>query len=277
MPALDIVVGRQPIFDRDRSVFGYELLFRTLSGPSAAEAAGSLGDQMTADVIFTSVTIGLDRLVGNKMLFCNASRGVLTGVVPILLPPPQTVVEIVESVFPHQDVLAGCARLRDEGFTLALDDVTSVADVERFASLVSIVKVDLRDTEPSVVPLLVDHCRRLGIGLVAEKVETTEEFDHCVALGFDYFQGYLLARPAEVAGRALDPGRVAQLRLAAHLLDRECPISELEDIVRKDPALTLQLLQLAGMGAAGACGGRSSPYERHLSWSGGDGSRAGCR
>ena len=68
MPALDIVVGRQPIFDRDRSVFGYELLFRTLSGPSAAEAAGSLGDQMTADVIFTSVTIGLDRLVGNKML-----------------------------------------------------------------------------------------------------------------------------------------------------------------------------------------------------------------
>ena len=84
--------------------------------------------------------------------------------------------------------------------------MTSVADVERFASLVSIVKVDLRDTEPSVVPLLVDHCRRLGIGLVAEKVETTEEFDHCVALGFDYFQGYLLARPAEVAGRALIPG-----------------------------------------------------------------------
>ncbi|HUY23322.1 MAG TPA: EAL domain-containing protein [Acidimicrobiales bacterium] len=251
MPALDVVVGRQPIFDRDRSVFGYELLFRTLGGPTAAESAGSLGDQMTADVIFNSVSIGLDRLVGDKTLFCNASRGVLTGVVPILLPPRQTVVEIVETVVAHEEVLAGCARLRDEGFTLALDDVTSLADIERFADLVSIVKIDLRDTEPADLPHLVEHCRRLDVALVAEKVETTDEFNHCEALGFDYFQGYLLARPSEVAGRALDPGRVAQLRLAAHLLDRECPMAELEDIVRRDPAMTLQLLQLAGMGAAG--------------------------
>jgi len=251
LPALDIVVGRQPIFDRHRSVFGYELLFRTLDGPSAAEAAGILGDQMTAEVIFSSVSIGIDRLVGNKVLFCNASRGVLTGVVPILLPAARTVVEIVESVVPHHDVLAGCARLHDDGFTLALDDVTSVSDVERFSPFASIVKVDLRATESAGLPQLVEYCRRRGMALVAEKVETAEEFDHCVALGFDYFQGFLLARPAEVAGRALDPGRVAQLRLAAHLLDRECPMSQLEDIVRKDPALTLQLLQLAGVGAAG--------------------------
>jgi len=251
MSALDVVVGRQPIFDRDRSIYGYELLFRTASGPTAAEAAGSLGDQMTADVIFNSVSIGLDRLVGDKKLFCNASRGVLTGVVPVMLPPRQTVVEIVESVVAHEEVLAGCRRLRDEGFTLALDDVTGVADVERFADLVSMAKVDLRTAPEEGLHDLAEHCRRRNVTLIAQKVETTEEFDRCAAMGFDYFQGYLLARPSEVAGRALDPGRVAQLRLAAHLLDRECPMWELEDIVRRDPAMTLQLLQLAGMGAAG--------------------------
>lgn len=251
MSALDVVVGRQPIFDRARAVMGYELLFRTLNGPTAAEAAGSLGDQMTADVIFNSVTIGVDRLVGDKLLFCNASRGVLTGVVPVMLPPRQTVIEIAESVAAQEEVLSGCRRLRDEGFTLALDHVARVADIGRMAELVGMVKIDLQTAPPEELPALVEHCHTRGIALVAEKVETEEQLAHCAELGFDHFQGYLLARPSQVSGRALDPGRMAQLRLAAHLLDSECPIDELEDIVRRDPAMALQLLQLAGTGAAG--------------------------
>jgi len=249
--ATEVVVGRQPIFDSQGSVFGYELLFRTLSGPTAAEAAGSLGDQMTADVIFNSLNIGIDRLVGTKKVFCNASRGVLTGVVPILLPAQQTVIEIVQSLLPQEDMLAGCLRLHEEGFSLALDGISSAGDIERLAALVSFVKIDLRATDPESLQPLVEHCRSLGMIVVAQKVETNDEFNRCLDLGFDYFQGYLLARPTQVAGRALDPGRVAQLRLAAHLLDQECPISELEDIVRRDPVMTLQVLQLASIGGAG--------------------------
>ncbi len=248
MVAIDIMVGRQPIFDRDLSVFGYELLFRPVSAPTSAEAAGARGDYMTADVLFGSVSIGIDRLVGTKKLFCNASRGVLTGTVPVLLPPEQTVIEVLESVVPDAEVLAGCRRLCDEGFTLALDDVSWFADALPFIELASIVKIDLQATAPSDLEGLVDQCRRFDVTLVAEKVETTAEFRHCEALGFDYFQGYLLARPCQVPGRALDPGRLGRLRLAAHLLDSECPLSVLEDIVRRDPAMTLQLLQLAGIG-----------------------------
>jgi len=249
--ATEVVVGRQPIFDSHGSVFGYELLFRTLTGPTAAEAAGSLGDQMTADVIFNSLNIGIDRLVGTKKVFCNASRGVLTGVVPILLPAQQTVIEIVQSLLPQEDMLAGCLRLHEEGFSLALDGISGMGDFERLAALVSFVKIDLRATNPESLQSLVEHCRNLGTIVVAQKVETVEEFNRCVDLGFDYFQGYLLARPTQVAGRALDPGRVAQLRLAARLLDQECPISELEDIVRRDPVMTLQVLQLATIGGVG--------------------------
>lgn len=251
MVAIDVCVGRQSIFDRKRAVFGYELLFRALSGPTAAEAAGSLGDQMTADVMFNSVSIGIDRLVGNKKLFCNASRGVLTGVVPVLLPPDQTVVEVLESIVPPGEALPGCHRLRDEGFTLALDNVSGFANIESLIELASFVKIDVGKTAPSDLPYLVEQCRRYDVALVAEKVETEEDFGRCEALGFDYFQGYLLAQPCRIPGRALDPGRVAQLRIAAHLLDNECPISELEDIVRRDPVMTLQLLQLASTGAAG--------------------------
>lgn len=248
--ALNVMVGRQPIFDRNRAVFGYELLFRSLDGPSAAQGARTLGDQMTADVIFNSISIGIDRLVGAKKLFCNASRGVLTGGVPILLPPDQTVVEVLESVVPPEEVVPGCRRLRDEGFTLALDNVSVFARIERFIDLAAYVKIDLRATQPADLAHLVEQCRQFDVALIAEKVETDDDFSQCEALGFDYFQGYLLAQPSRIPGRALDPGRLAQLRVAARLLDSECPISELEAIVRSDPVMTLQLLQLASIGAA---------------------------
>ncbi|HXQ44541.1 MAG TPA: EAL domain-containing protein [Acidimicrobiales bacterium] len=255
MAVLDVLVGRQPIFDRDLSVIGYELLFRTVGAETAdgggtIDTAGSEGDRLTAEVLFSSVSIGIDHLVGNKKLFCNASRGVLTGAVPILLPPGRTVVEILESVVPDDEVLAGCRRLRDEGFTLALDDFTWCAGAEALLELASIVKIDLRITESADLPDLLARCRRFDVALLAEKVETTDELRRCEALGFDYFQGYLLSRPLVVPGRALDSGHLSRLRVAARLLDSECPVAELVEIVRSDPAMTHQILQLAGIGAA---------------------------
>ena len=250
MSTLDVVVGRQPILTRGLSIYGFELLFRSLNALTSAEAASASGDQMTAELLFNSVSIGIDRLVGDKKLFCNASRGVLTGVLPVLLPPGQAVLEIVESVAPEQDVLVGCQRLRAEGFELALDDITTYADAEPYLGLASYVKVDIQATDHAELPELVDRLSECNVFLVAEKIETDAELEMCESLGFDFVQGFLFARPSVVPGRALDPGRIAQLQLAAHLLDHECPMSELEAIFRRDPAITLQLLQLAGIGAS---------------------------
>jgi len=248
--ALDVVVGRQPIFDRNRSILGYELLFRTLADRGPGTVALS-GDEMTADVVFNSVSIGVERLVGNKKMFCNASQGVLTGSVPIPLPPEQTVIEIAESVVPPADVVAGCRRLHEQGFSLALDGVTWWSDVEYFDGPVSFVKVNIQAAELPDLRSLVEECHRRDIGVIGQGVDTVDEFEWCSDLGFDYLQGYLLAQPSPVPGRTLDPGRLAQVRLSVHLLDSECPMAEIEDIVRRDPAMTLQLLQLAGAGAAG--------------------------
>jgi EAL and modified HD-GYP domain-containing signal transduction protein len=255
MAVLDVLVGRQPIFDRDLSVIGYELLFRTVGAATAdrggtADTGGSEGDRLTAEVLFSSVSIGVDHLVGNKKLFCNASRGVLTGAVPILLPPQRTVVEVLESVVPDDEVLAGCRRLRDEGFTLALDDFSWFAGAEALLELAEIVKIDLRITGWAEIPDLLERCRRFDVALLAEKVETIDELRRCEESGFDYFQGYLLSRPLVVPGRALDSGHLSRLRMAARLLDSECPVAELVEFVRSDPAMTHQILQLAGIGAA---------------------------
>jgi len=250
MSALEVVVGRQPIFDRALSVIGYELLFRPLASIVNVDTAGPRGDEMTADVLLGSLNIGIERLVGIKLLFCNGSRGVLTGDVPIVLEPAQTVIEILETIRPEAEILEGCHRLHDQGFALALDDVTSFEEVVPFIDVVSIVKVDIRAIDPSGLPALVEQCQRVGTTLVAEKVETFEELERSTSLGFDYFQGFFLARPSHVPGRTLDSQRLAQLQLAVHLLDSECPVSELDAIVRSDPGMSLQLLRLAGLGAS---------------------------
>jgi len=250
MSALDIVVGRQPIFDHALSVMGYELLFRPV-GPLTVKGSKVDEDQMTTDVLFGSINIGIERLVGDKKLFCNASRGLLLGEIPIVLPAERTVIEVEERALKDEEAVAGCRRVRDEGYGIALDKISWSSDVDHLLELVSIVKIDLQVTSRSAIPELVDRCHQRNITLIAEKVATLDELMMCEKLGFDYFQGYLLALPRPIHGRALDIGHLARLQMSARLVDSECSMADLEEIVRTDPAMVHQLLHLAGMGAAG--------------------------
>ncbi|HUY30753.1 MAG TPA: EAL domain-containing protein [Acidimicrobiales bacterium] len=246
--AFDVVVGRQPIFDRDRVVVGYELLFRHLDGET--DRAGAEHGLMTAEVVFGTVSLGVDRLVGDKLAFVNADRAVLTGAVPIVLPPGRTVVEVLETVRPDDEVLAGCRRLARRGFVLALDDFEWFPGCEPLLELASIVKLDVLAHGLDELPALLERCRGFGVDLLAEKVETPEQLDACRDLGFDYFQGYLLSRPKTVSGRAVAPDAAARLELVAKLAGGECDLAEIEAIVERVPAAAHQILGLAGIGAA---------------------------
>lgn len=253
-PSVDVVVGRQPIFDRSLEVFGYELLFRqvNLDGEvsSTSFSPEVEGPLMTPEVLFNSVSIGIDRLVSDKRVFLNADRALITGSVPLLLPPERVVVEVLETVLPEPEVIAGCRRLVARRFTLALDDFVWFAGAERLLELASIVKIDVLALDPEEVRSTIGRCREFDVRLVAEKVETPAQLERCVALGFDYFQGYLLARPDVVAGRPLDADAFSRLQLVARLLDEECEVEEIEAVIQREPLLSQQLLELAGLGAA---------------------------
>ena len=247
MAVLDIVVGRQPVFDRELTVVGYELLFRSVDGAAFSDALD--GDLMTTSVLFSSVGIGVNRLVGDKVIFCNADRGLLTGTVPVVLSPERTVFEVTESVALDDEVVAGCERLVHQGFMLALDHFSWTDGIERLLELASLVKLDLSLVPGDKLPALMERCQKFDVSLVAEKVETQAQLKHCQDLGFDYFQGYLLSRPRIVPGRTLDSSSVARLQLAAQLASSECSASQLEEIIRAEPAMAYQLLQMAGVGA----------------------------
>jgi EAL and modified HD-GYP domain-containing signal transduction protein len=242
---IDLVVARQAIFRRNGEIYGYELLFR----PVAADLPVIDGDLMTSTVLFSSMNIGIENLVGDKLIFCNADRGLLTGAIPIMLPPERTVIEILESVAPDEEVLQGCRQLVKAGYRMALDDFEWFPGAEKFLELASVVKLDLRLTKPDALPALIARCREYDIELVAEKVETAEEVELSMQLGFDYLQGYALARPRVVPGKALDTSHLTRVRLAASMLSDEFDLDELERIIRTEPGMTYQLLNLAAVGA----------------------------
>jgi c-di-GMP-related signal transduction protein len=251
MSSTQVVVGRQPVFDANLGVIGYELLFRPLPDATTAQSAVHDGDEMTTAVFHSALSIGLDRLVGDKLIFCNADRGLLTGEVPIPLPPERTVIEVLESVRFDDEIDAGCRALRAAGYRLALDDFVWFPGAEGLLAHASVVKIDVQKLSHDQVLALMDRCRDFDVQLLAEKVETPDELSTYRALGFDLFQGYALARPTTVTGASLDAPAVAVLRLAAAVMDERTDMAEIEEILRHDPALTLQLLEVAAIGTRG--------------------------
>jgi len=246
----ETLVGRQPIFDSDLSVSGYDLVFRALDA-SAPDRHGDDEGYLTPQGLLGSADDGIGALVGNKRAFCKATASIIAGESTIQAPPDSVVIEVGPRLIGDLADLAGCRRLVDDGYTLAIEDLQGFEGAEDLLELASFVKIDTEAVDRQRLPELVASSRHFNVDVIAQNVDTPASLGLCEALGFDHFQGYLLGRPHGVQGGPLIPGRLAGLRMAARLLDAECPITIIEDIIRGDPAMSHQLLQMAGTGAAG--------------------------
>jgi c-di-GMP-related signal transduction protein len=241
-----VVVGRQPIVDRDGAVFGFELLYRATD----SETPALDGDQMTARVVLSALTIGVNQLVGDKVIFCNVGRGEELGAIPVTLPPERTVIEVLESVRIDEASLAGCRDLVERGYRLALDDFVWTEGAEQLLELASIVKIDFRAGGRDEIRALAARCREYDVVLLAEKVETDDDVAWARDLGFELFQGYAIERPRLVSGQTVTASSVTRAQLAATVLGDDLDYAEIEAILRHEPGLVLQVLQMAAIGAA---------------------------
>lgn len=240
------MVGRQPVFDAQFEVRGYELLFRGSLVPEGG------GDAMTADVLLhAGLDIGLEKLVGSRLAFVNATRAFLVGQHDLPFPPHQTVVEVLEDVPRDEEVTAGCRRLVEAGYHLALDDYVCREDQDPLLPLVSIIKLDVLALSEEQLERSLKLCSEWDVQLLAEKVENVGQLRACQDLGFDLYQGYLLSRPEIVQGSSLSPSRLTCLHLVEKLCDPKTSAREIERLVQTDAGLSYRLLRAAGAGAAG--------------------------
>jgi EAL and modified HD-GYP domain-containing signal transduction protein len=238
----DIFVGRQPIYDRQLQVFAYELLFR--SGDD--NQAGFLdGDQATSQVILnTFMDIGIDPIVGSKLAFINMTRDFFLLDYTQIFPPDRVVMEILEHIEVDTEFIEAVRLLSSRGYTIALDDFVYRESLHDLLELADIIKVDVLALDRTELQEHVPFLRQYGAKLLAEKVETQDDFRFCKSLGFDYLQGYFLCKPEIIKGQRAPANRPLVLQLLAKLQNPEVDFKELEEIVRRDVGLSYKLLRV---------------------------------
>ena len=232
-------VARQPIFDRDERVFGYELLFR--NGLENC-FSGNL-DEASRATLDSSLLMGLDVLCDGRRAFVNCTRDTLIKGLVTLLPSASTVVEILESVPADPDVVAACQSLKAQGYMLALDDYISEDAREPLAQLADIIKVEMQLTTEDQRSDLVKQFGSCQCLMLAEKIETHAEFVRARDQGFIYFQGYFFRRPEMLSTHDMPAHRLNYLRMLQEVSHPDLDLAGLEKLIKAEASVCYRLLR----------------------------------
>ena len=244
----EFFLARQPILNRKQDLVAYELLFRT-----AADGPANVTDDVlaTASVIAHASELGLEKVIGDALGFVNVDAEVLMGDFIQFLPKGKVVLEVLETVEVTDEIAARVAQLAQAGYTFALDDVVAESDnVQKLLPLVKFVKFDISVMQESELCRLSRRFIAMGKSLLAEKVENLAQFQRCLDLGFDYFQGYYFARPLVLTGKKLSPSQVTIVRLIAQLA-ANADSADIERSIKQDASLALPLLRLVNTPVSG--------------------------
>jgi len=237
----DIYIARQPIYDRKLFVYAYELLYRN-GDHNEAEVVD--GDDATSQVLVNALMeIGLSELVDKSLAFINLTEHYIVEGLPPSLAQDNVVLEVLEDIEATDAVVAGLKKLKAAGYTIALDDFIYTDANQGLVEFADIIKIDLLALPGDALAEQVKKLRPMGVRLLAEKVETPEEYEYCRALGFDYFQGYFFCKPNIVKSARAPTSRMAIMQLLAKLQDPDLDFEELQTLVVRDVSLSYRILR----------------------------------
>jgi len=241
-------LARQPILNRSRELFAYELLFRNGLQNSCEGIDLELA---STSVLDTSFLIGFEKITAGRRMFINCPRDFLLRDYASLFPPQSVVIEILETIRPDQEVIEACRRLKQAGYTLALDDFVDSPAWAPLVELADIIKIDFQLTDRNEQRDIVSRYAGKKIRMLAEKVETQEEFTAGMQMGYTLFQGYFFCRPEVMRHRALPASKLLYLDLLRAATAPEFNIRELAPKIKHEPSLTYRLLRYLNSAAFG--------------------------
>jgi EAL and modified HD-GYP domain-containing signal transduction protein len=236
--------ARQPILDKDKNLFAYELLFRDSIDNVFPEIDP---DEATTKMIEASnFNIGLSEFTGNKPAFINFTLDTLSRGYPETLTTDEVVIEVLETVKPGKKLLAICRDLHSKGYTIALDDYIHQSVWLHFYPYIQIIKVDWQDTSIDTIKEIKSAITKFPhIKLLAEKVETYEEYNNALELGFELFQGFFFAKPEMVKTKNLSPSQMAMAELLYETSKTELDLESITAVFEHDITLSYKLLRYA--------------------------------
>ncbi len=241
------LLARQPIFNGNMQVVAYELLCRN---SDLKFITSTDGDAASSQVLLNAFTeLSIEQVVGKHKAYVNFTRTLLDS------PPPfnrqKLVIEVLEGQQIDASMLHSLKLLREQGYTIALDDFELDEKSESLVAYADIIKLDVLSLSPEQLHYHINYLKPFGITLIAEKVETYEMFEQCKALGFDLFQGYFLAKPRVITGRKISENKQSVLQLLSALHDPDIAIDKIERMIARDTLLSFKLLRLVNSAAFG--------------------------
>lgn len=248
--APDILLARQPIFDRNMTLFGYELLYR--QNDTAEQANFLCGDQATSLVLLNNYA-SLSQATEHHRVpaFINITENLIKA--PEILPvkPEQVVLEVLENVTPDDKLVDALKRYKELGFKIALDDYPFTQEFERLLEHADYIKVDVLNYDMQVIQQKLDHLKNFDAQLLAEKVEDHNAYIDCLQLGFHLFQGYFFERPQIVRGKQIPTSKQQVMDLLAEVYSETAEPDKIAEKVSRDAQLSYRLLRIINSAAYG--------------------------
>jgi c-di-GMP-related signal transduction protein len=244
---MELFIARQPIFDTKKNVFGYELLYRL---NTENKFIASDGDFASASVILNCFNvIGVKKLTDNKKTFVNFTKTLLTEGIATIFPRDILVIEVLEDIHGDTQILEYCKNLKELGYEIALDDFVFNEKFLSLCNLADYIKIDFKITPVNLQKQLLSIIATKKMKLIAEKVETIEEFVAAKKLGYHYFQGYFFCRPVIYPFKDIAPLKISYLRLLEKTSKQDMDFDELSNIISQDVSLSFSLLKLINSAA----------------------------
>ncbi len=239
----DIFVGRQPIYNKQLGIYAYGMLFR--AGNENAAGDDFNPDHATSQVVInTFIEMGLDNLVGNAHACINITERFLTDYAALPIPPERVILDLHADINTDQKTVDALLNLKALGFTLALDDLKDKTNFKTLLQLADIFKVDFRQNTLKEAQSRLKSLNKYNLKILADKVETMEEYERYNDIGCDYFRGYFLSRPRIIKGKALESSKLSIMKLLSTLHNADLDVSEVEDAISSDVTLSYKLLKL---------------------------------
>lgn len=240
-----ILLARQPIFDKNLKVVACELLYRDeLSGNSAIFADDGGSSATSAVVLNVYTSISQCGEIKHLPAFINLTRElIINGYLP-KLPKDRVVLEILEDVEVDDQLIEAISQLAKQGYRIALDDFVYSPEYDPLLEIAHIVKVDVFDLNIEQVRDQIELLKPFNVTLLAEKIETHEMMNACIDLGFKLFQGYFLCKPQIVKGKKLESSHYALMKLIQELQNSKTTPARLEELIITDPVLSYRLLRI---------------------------------
>lgn len=246
---MDVYLARQPIFNKNKKLFGYELLYRNSQVNSFH---CSDGDKASSDVMMNSFHLmGIENITGGKKAFINFTDQLLKDGVATLFPKNDLVIEILETVQPCAEIVSSCCELKNKGYTLALDDFVFSPEYLPLVAMADIIKIDFLSTPPHLLESLVKSLKNKNLKFLAEKIETNEDFEKAKKWGYSLFQGYFFSKPIIMSVHDVSPLKLNYLQLIQKANASEFNFEQITDIVSKDLSLSYKLLRMVNSAAFG--------------------------